>query len=107
MVPINSSGIVTQNAIAIISVNPQTSADLAIPFSSTSFSSTKPEAWIIENTSVQGFGYRSATITSAVPEPSTAVLAATGTVALFAYGWSRQIRAQRRLRAALQPQMIE
>ncbi len=107
MVPINSTGIVTQNAISIISVNPQTSAALAIEFSSSSFSSTNPVEWIIENTTDKGLGYWSVSITSAVPEPSTAVLAATGAVALFAYGWSRQIMAQRRLRAALQSQTIE
>ncbi len=96
MVPINSTGIVTQNAIAIISINPQTSDVLAIPFSSSSFSSTNPEAWIIENTTDQGFGYWSVSITTTVPEPSTAVLAMIGAVSGLAYGWSRHSRGQRR-----------
>jgi hypothetical protein len=37
---------------------------------------------------------------SAVPEPSTAVLAVLGAVTGIAYGWSRHRRAQRRLAAA-------
>ena len=37
---------------------------------------------------------------SAVPEPSTAIVAVFGTVAFIAYGWSRHRRAQRRQAAA-------
>jgi hypothetical protein len=38
--------------------------------------------------------------TSAVPEPSTAMVAALGAVAFVAYGWSRHRRDQRRQAAA-------
>jgi hypothetical protein len=37
---------------------------------------------------------------AAVPEPSTAILAAFGSVTFITYGWSRHRRAQRRQAAA-------
>jgi hypothetical protein len=51
-------------------------------------------------TSSSTTGIIEAEFVSAVPEPSTAIVAAFGAVAILAYGWSRHSREQRRQAAA-------
>lgn len=68
----------------------------------TNWSTISGEAWFEE----MNFGSRLDagdghwTISGAVPEPSTAILAVVGAVSGMAYGWSRHRREQRRQRTA-------
>jgi PEP-CTERM motif len=69
------------------------------------FSDTTGSAWVLEDTkdATAGFDFYGISevltvpaSTTAVPEPSTAVVAVFGATALIGYGWSRHRQAQRR-----------
>ena len=103
---ITSTGTVTNPSPAQLTAGSNfASGPLDIPFNSSSFNPSNPVTWRYEGIpGSTGTGYWSVSITTAVPEPSSAVVAVFGALSGIAYVQVRKRRAQQRLGAGGQPQ---
>jgi hypothetical protein len=97
----NTTGIPTLSNAQLLQYASGITTDIFVRFDHSAFDPNHPVSWLNDRTFFSGSGYWTVALPSAaVPEPSTAIMAAFGAVAFLAYGWSRHRRAQRRQAAA-------